>query len=109
MRAESGFDLLKNSIIVRARWLAIVATLLLPGWSFGQLNQFSVTLIKAPVDSRLFLGGGGSLHLNSVSRGVAVGTQTGASGFTQGLVFDVPTQNLIRFIGPVSELWSVAT
>ena len=106
---DSGFGLLRNPISLQVRWLAIFSTLLLPIGSFAQLNQFNVSLIKAPVDSRLFLGGGGSLHLNSVSRGVAVGTQTGASGFTQGLVFDVPTQNLIRFLDPVSELWSVAT
>jgi hypothetical protein len=102
-------SLVDLSTVWRAPWLAILATLLLPVWSFGQLNQFNVTLIKAPVDPRLFQGGGGSLHLNSVSRGVAVGTQTGAAGFTQGLVFDVPTQNLIRFAAPVSELWGVAT
>jgi hypothetical protein len=94
----------------RSVWLAVVANfaLIVPG--FGQLNQFNVTLIKAPLDSRLYIGGGGSLHLNSVSKGVAVGTQTVVGGqITEGVVFDVATQNLIRFTGPFSELLSVAT
>ena len=109
MRLEGLVGQIGKTSVVRAQWLVIWASFALATGSFGQLNQFNVTLIKAPVDSRLYLGGGGSLHLNSVSGGFAVGTQTGASGFTQGLVFDVRTQNLIRIIDPVSELWSVAT
>ncbi len=90
--------------------LAVATGFVLSTPSFGQLNQFNVTVIKAPIDQRLFGGGGGALRLNSVSKGVAVGTQTVPIGqFTQGVVFDVATQNLIRFLGPVSELLSVAT
>jgi len=109
MSLVSLFALSRKSVVLQSVWLAIIASFLLPIRSFGQLSQFNVTLIKAPADSRLFLGGGGSLHLNSVSHGVAVGTQTLPNGFTQGVMFDVPTQNLIQLSDPVSELWSVAT
>jgi hypothetical protein len=109
MTLVSALLLPRKIVVLEAVCLAMIASFVLPVRSFGQLNQFNVTLIKPPVDSRLFLGGGGSLHLNSVSKGVAVGTQTVPGGFTQGVVFDVPTQNLIRIVGPVSELWSVAT
>jgi hypothetical protein len=40
----------------KLRAAAILSTFLLTIPAFGQLNQFNVTLINAPLDSRLYLG-----------------------------------------------------